>query len=152
MKKIIGCFILLWIVFSFVNSAEFAIIPEEDNWVVVENAVKHVSTPIEETSVRDRYNEKANDKNMSLWDKLAAWTLNRDDLLDYVVYLVKFLSWAGLLIWAVMIIYAGYMYATDIMWWDASKWKSAIKYAISGVVVVAFSFALIKILTSMFIE
>ncbi|NOZ44413.1 MAG: hypothetical protein GXP45_04720 [bacterium] len=44
-----------------------------------------------------------------------------DTLLDYVVYLIKFLSQLGLVIGAIMFIYAGYMYATSVMGGDASK-------------------------------
>jgi hypothetical protein len=83
---------------------------------------------------------------------MATGIMNWDTILDYVVYLVKFLSQLGLLIGACMFIYAGYMYATQIMWGDEGKGKNAMKYAIIWVVVLSFSFALLKILTNMFIQ
>jgi len=165
MKKIIknvGYFVftLIWLICvssNFVWAAEFAIIPEETDIEAVKKTVETIATrnpKDNKETVWDRYNVQANrpDKELGLGDKLAAWTLNWDTLLDYVVYLVRFLSQVGILIGAIMILYAGYMYATDVMGWDASKWKTAIKNAIIGVVVVSFSYALIRILTNMFIE
>ncbi|MDR0607400.1 MAG: hypothetical protein LBG52_03420 [Candidatus Peribacteria bacterium] len=40
--------------------------------------------------------------------------MTRNTILQYLVYLVKFISQIGLVIGAGMIIYAGYLYATDI--------------------------------------
>jgi len=47
-------------------------------------------------------------------DQLASGIMTWDTLLDYVVYVVRFLSQIGLVIGAVMIVYAGYLYATSI--------------------------------------
>jgi hypothetical protein len=50
-----------------------------------------------------------------------------------------------------MIIYAWYKYATGVFTWDASKsWKDAIKWAIYGLLIVIFSYSIMKILLSMF--
>jgi hypothetical protein len=53
-----------------------------------------------------------NDK--KLGDQMASGIMTRNTLLNYVVYLVKFLSQIGLVIGAVMVIYAGYLYAMTI--------------------------------------
>jgi hypothetical protein len=83
---------------------------------------------------------------------MASWIMTRDTLLDYMVYLVKFLSQLWLLFWASMIIYAWYIYASSIFrWWDASKWKTAISRAIIWVVIITFSYAIMKLLTSAFL-
>lgn len=79
--------------------------------------------------------------------------MTRDTLLDYVVYLVRFLSQIGIVIGVVMIIYAGYLYASSIF--DASnmsKGKAALTNAIIGVLVIAFSYAIMKLLTSAFLS
>jgi hypothetical protein len=75
-----------------------------------------------------------------------------DTLLDYATYLVNFLSQVWLLIWWLMIVYAWYMYATTIFWWwDATKWNNAIKYAIMWILVVIFSYAIMRLLTRAFL-
>ena len=40
--------------------------------------------------------------------------MNWDTLLNYVVYLMRFLNQIGILIGAIMILYAGYLYATSV--------------------------------------
>ncbi|MDR0370192.1 MAG: hypothetical protein LBH96_07025 [Candidatus Peribacteria bacterium] len=45
---------------------------------------------------------------------MAGGIMNRKTLLEYVAYLIRFLSQIGLVIGAAMIIYAGYQYAITI--------------------------------------
>jgi hypothetical protein len=86
-------------------------------------------------------------------NQMASGIMTRDTLLDYVVYLVRFLSQIGIVIGVVMIIYAGYLYATSVFNPSGiSKGKSAITNAIIGVLVVAFSYAIMKLLTSAFLS
>jgi len=153
---ILGGLIICGLFFS-VQAQEFHILPELDDSELVQDDVKevgnvHDNVNDEYESVWDKYKEISNDSKRSLWDRMASWIMSRDTLLDYVVYLIRFLSQVGLLIGAIMIVYAGYQYATDIMGGDASKWKSSVKYAIIWVVVISFSYAIIRILTNMFIE
>jgi len=95
------------------------------------------------------YREKANE--LSLSEQMATGIMNRTTILDYIVYLVKFLSQIGLLIGAVMIIYAGYIYATNIFGGKESNANSAIKYALIGVIVITFSYAIIRFFTALFL-
>jgi hypothetical protein len=86
-------------------------------------------------------------------DQIASGIMTRDTLLDYVVYLVKFLSQIGIVIGVLMIIYAGYLYASSAFSpSNMSKGKSAITNAIIGVLVIAFSYAIMKLLTSAFLS
>ena len=86
-------------------------------------------------------------------DQLASGIMTWDTLLDYVVYLVRFLSQIGIVIGVVMIIYAGYLYATSVFSaGNMTKGKSAITNAIIGVLVIAFSYAIMKLLTSAFLS
>lgn len=102
--------------------------------------------------VIDRYNQIASDPDRKLWEELASGIMSRDTLLDYVVYLIRFISQLGILIWAIMIIIAGYKYATAIFtWWEPSWANDNIKNAIIGVVVIASSYAFMKILTAAFL-
>lgn len=129
----------------------FEIIPESNNPSKVVEAVESVGNVW--WSVRDTYNKKANSLSWSVGDQLASGIMTRETLLDYIVYLVRFLSQIGLVIGVAMIIYAGYLYATSIFSAsNMSKGKSALTNAIIGVVVIAFSYAIMKILTSAFLS
>jgi len=50
----------------------------------------------------------------NLGDQFASGIMTWNTLIQYIVYLVRFLSQLALVIGAVMIVYAGYIYATGI--------------------------------------
>ena len=102
----------------------------------------------------DRYNEAAEtiDKSWDLWTAFQTWIMSRNSLLNYVVYLMRFINQLGLLIWSIMILYAGYQYAWTIFkFWDPTKGKNAIKNAIIWILVIVFSYGIWKALESMFL-
>ena len=132
-------------------SNDFEIIPKASSGGKVVNAV--ISVGQTWGDVRKTYNQKAADLSGSVGDQIASWIMTRDTLLNYVVYLVRFLSQIGIFIGVMMIIYAGYMYASSIFnAWNMSKGKAAITNAIIGVLVIAFSYAIMKLLTSAFLS
>ena len=105
--------------------------------------------------VIETYNQQAEDlsKKWDLGSAFATWIFNRDLILLYIAYLVQFLSQLGMLIWWVMVVYAGYLYAGTIFNFGDVPWaKKAITQAIQGILVITFSYAILKILTSMFIS
>ena len=131
-------------------SNDYEIIPKASSGGKVEEAVKAVGE--EGGSVRDTYNEKADELN-TVGDQMASGIMTRDTLLDYIVYLVRFLSQIGIVIGVMMVIYAGYLYASSIFSpGNMTKGKSALTNAIIGVLVVAFSYAIMKLLTSAFLS
>ncbi len=137
--------------FAISTPSSFEIVPQADSGGTVENAVTAVWS--QGGHVRDTYNTQANNMKDSVGNQLASGIMTRNTLLDYTVYLVRFLSQVGLLIGGLMIIYAGYLYATTIFGWgDASKGKKAITNAIIGILIIAFSYAIIKLLTSALIS
>jgi len=153
---------IFWFGVSFAQDVDFSILPEKiDDEQIMKDVTavwdvhnKDIDINDEYDSVWDKYKEIAHDKDgerRTLWDKLASGIINWDTLLDYVVYLIKFLSQLWLLIGAIMIIYAGYMYASSVF---SSKEPSTdpIKHAITGIVVISFSYAIMKILTNAFIK
>lgn len=71
-------------------------------------------TGFEQSSVMERYTAIANSEEYTLAEKMSSGILNRDTILEYIAYIIRFLSQVGLLIGAGMIIYAGYQYATTI--------------------------------------
>lgn len=156
MKKIItlivlaGACIIPTIGFAQNPSNDFEIIPEASD---ADQVVKSVNTVGNAGgNVRDTYNEQA-EKLETVGNQLASGIMTRDTLLNYVVYLVKFLSQIGIVIGVVMIIYAGYMYASSVFSsGNMAKGKKALTNAIIGVLVVAFSYAIMKVLTSAFLS
>lgn len=135
------------------TSNNFFIIPNETNEAEVLSGVRSVSSG--GGTVWDRYNQQADTWWNNLWNQFASGIMTWDTLIRYVVYLVRFLSQIALVIWAVMIIYAGYIYATGIFtssWDGASEGNKAIRYAIEWIVVVASAYAIMRILTSAFLS
>ena len=128
----------------------FEIIPESEVsdskvWEAVEKVWKA------QNWVWKEYNSQASE--LPLWWQFASWIMNWDTILNYAVYLVKFLFQLWLFVGAVMIVYAWYLYT---LWaftseGKANEGKTAIKLAIIGTLVVLFSYAIMKILTSMFL-
>ncbi len=129
---------------------DFEIIPQSESWTQVTQAVTAVGSS--GGHVRDIYNQKAKTMEGQVGNQLASGIMTRDTLLDYVVYFVRFLSQIGLVIGGIMIIYAGYAYATEIFGGKAGWGTTAITNAIIGVLVIAFSYAIMKLLTSAFIS
>lgn len=138
--------------YSFAQTSnDFEIIPKASSGNKVENAVNVVGQT--GGNVRDAYNKQASKLSGSVGDQIASGIMTRDTLLDYIVYLVRFLSQIGIVIGVLMIIYAGYLYASSIFSpSNMSKGKSAITNAIIGVLVIAFSYAIMKLLTSAFLS
>lgn len=137
-------------VFAIDAASNFEIIPQADSGGKIEQAVKDVWS--QGGSVRDKYNDQAQKMDGQVGNQLASGIMTRDTLLDYVVYLVRFLSQVGLLIWGIMVIYAGYLYATQIFGSSDKGAKDAIKNAIIGILIIAFSYAIMKLLTSALIS
>lgn len=133
------------------TSNDFEIIPKASSGGGVEAAVKAVGS--EWWDVWEHYNEQAESMEGKVGDQLASGVMTRNTLLNYIVYLVKFLSQIGIVIGVIMIIYAGYLYASSVFNpSNMSKGKSAITNAIIGVLVIAFSYAIMKLLTSAFLS
>ncbi len=140
-------------IYSFAQQTtnDFEIIPEATSGGKVTTAVDAVGQT--GGNVWKAYNENAAALSGSVGDQIASGIMTRDTLLDYVVYLVRFLSQIGIFIGVVMIIYAGYLYASSIFEsWNMAKGKTAITNAIIGVLVIAFSYAIMKLLTSAFLS
>lgn len=140
----------IWLPIFAQETNNFEIIPESANPDKVQEVVTDIGK--DGGKVREKYTSWAQELEGNLGDQLTSWVMTRNTLLDYIVYLVKFLSQIGILIGVVMIIYAGYLYATSIFsGGNMGKGKSAIVNAIIGVLVIAFSYAIMKILTSAFL-
>ena len=161
MKKasILAILLMLWCTMfqTFAKSNYLHIIPRAEDDNEFNDRAAMIVELIGETwewSVNDRYNEQAKDiaDDWDLWMAFKTWVMNWDTLMAYVVYLMRFINQLGLLIWGIMILYAGYQFAWTIFkFWDATKGKSAIKNAIIWILVIVFSYAIWKWLESMFL-
>ena len=118
------------------------------------NIIKNIWDIEQWGTVLERYSGAAA-KLEEKWDLGAAFetgVFSWNIVISYLVYLLRFISQLGLLIWAVMILYAGYQYATFIFgFWDPSKAKTTINRAIQWVLILVFSFAIWRGLTAMFL-
>ncbi|MDR2415350.1 MAG: hypothetical protein LBD75_01735 [Candidatus Peribacteria bacterium] len=63
-------------------------------------------------SVMDTYRKQA--EKLDLKQQMATGIMNWNTILQYLIYLTRFLSQIGLFIGALMIIFAGYKYATNV--------------------------------------
>lgn len=161
MKKasILAVLLMLWctVFQTFASSNYLHIIPKSEWWEDAASIVQAVAKW--QWTVNERYNEKAAEIAKALkgwradvWKAFETWVINRDTIMAYIVYLMRFINQLGLLIWGIMILYAGYQYAWTIFkFWDATKGKNAIKNATIWILIIVFSYAIWKWLESMFL-
>lgn len=136
--------------FTFAQES-FSIIDEASSGWKVESDVEKVWSWW--WSVWDNYNAIAEsmDTEADLWNQLASWIMTWDTLLRYAVKLVRRLSQIWLLAWATMVLYAWYLYATEVFMSKSWEGNKAIKNAIIWVLVISFSYAIMKLITSAFL-
>ena len=157
--------IVFWLLISFILSIptfaslantrnDLHIIPEtQESTEELDKKVKDIAK--NPGKVLEIYNNKADElaQKGDLGSAFTTGIFNRDLILLYIAYLVQFLSQLGMLIWGIMVVYAGYLYAGSIFGFsNIPQTKTAIKNAITGILVISFSYAILKILTSMFIS
>jgi hypothetical protein len=111
MKKLFiksAILILIWLSFFSINitsAAEnhsFEITP----YAVSSNIWTEVNNVWKWWSVWDKYKEASKDENMTLWDQFVLGIITWDIILDYVVYLVKFIGQIILLLLCILIIWS----------------------------------------------
>ena len=152
------CMSTMIVPFSFAADS-LEIIPEAKNPNELGKQVDCVSwigTWCGSWTVRDRYNNQAKNYDRGTNGRpdtgasFATWIFSWETIIEYIVYIIKFISQIWLLVWVVMIIYAGYKYATAVF---SGKTPSPdiIKDAIMWVLVVIFAYAIIKALTAAFL-
>lgn len=154
MKKLLLLIAVLgfqvWVFSSVVGAVEntFDIIPKSET---------DVSSDVTEIGkaggkVWDKLNEKAKqyEENDDIGAQFASGAFTWNTLLNYVIYLVRFLSQLALVIGATMIIVAWYKYASASFTGKPSG-SEDVRNAIVGVLIVIFSYALIRILTEAFL-
>lgn len=137
-----------WTVSVFAQGTQLEIIPQVD----VEQVGSAHDEIIDGESgrhVRDIYDEKSKE----LWTKeqIVSGIMTRDTLLNYGVILLQFLSQAGIAIGWLMFIYTGYKYIMSIITGGGEPSKDLITNAIIGILVIIFSYAIMRLLTRTFL-
>ncbi|HOG15174.1 MAG TPA: hypothetical protein PK674_01160 [Candidatus Absconditabacterales bacterium] len=84
---------------------------------------------------------------LKIGEQFATGVMTWDTILDYAVYLVKFVGQLALLVGALMIIYYGYKKATEHL-----KFNSTIGKVVTGILVISFAYVIVRIIRSMFIS
>lgn len=87
--------------------------------------------------------------NLTMAQQINTWIMSWDTILDYCVFLVKFLGEVALLIWAVAIIFLWYKRITKNVFWESPKGLTMI---VIWILVVIFAYAIVKLLWSAFIS
>jgi len=125
----------------------FNIISELDNEQVTkaQQAIQNVWQTWKE--VWKTYRQTA-DSWLTTSEQLATWIMNRNTIMDYLVYVVQFISQLWITVWVVFIMYAWYQYMLSVFN-DSKPWTSMLKNAIIWVIIVIFSYAILKTLTSL---
>lgn len=123
----------------------FNIMPEldEDEMANVNNQIEIVWSKWWE--VWNNYNKAASEMKTS--EQLASWIMNRDTIMNYLIFFVQFLSQIWLVVWTVFIMYAGYKYMLSAFGKGGVSSKIIIN-AIIWVLIIIFSYAIMRILTS----
>jgi len=126
------------------TNAQFEVIPESNGSVW-----KTVNDIAVWGKVWEKYREASENENLTLWDQLASGVMTWDTILDYAVYLVKFIWQLALLVWALGIIYYGYVKATEHLK-GSGGWK--LGKVILGILVISFAYVIVKMIWSMFVS
>lgn len=133
-------------------AANIEIVPKAD-----QGALWTINTKLQDTTngkhVRDNYNEIASwlAKSEDISTQVASGVMDRDTILNYAVVLLKFLSQAGILIGALMCVWTWYKYIMAVITWDGEPSKDTIKHAVYGILIIIFSYAIMRILTRAFL-
>lgn len=108
-----------------------------------------IQDPNDSRSVWDIYNDEWS--GLDTATQVASGVMDWDTILDYGALVLVFLSQAGLLVWALMFIATGYQYVMSVITGDSEPQSDHIKNAITGILVIIFSYAIMRILTRAFL-
>lgn len=159
MKKI-TCIMLvllaLWqtMFVSAQNGADdpFVLIPEAKDSQTAGNDAWNLWNKWASGEFRELYNESAEWMNDDVWWQLASGIMNRDTILLILGRVVTFLANGALVVWSWMIIYAWYLYVLSVFAGDyTSQANEAIKWAIIGIVIVIFAYAILRLVIHAFL-
>ncbi len=129
------------------NGSKIEIIPEVDS-----NKIGAAHDRISEgdnESVRNKYNDEA--KKLTPEEQFVSGIMTRDTLMNYAAIFLKWLAPAGIVMGWVMFIVVWYQYIMSVITGKEMVKKSLITNAIIGILVIIFSYAIMRILTRVFL-
>lgn len=160
-KKIFFVILILIFSLSFSFAQDWHIIPwgwsnvDLEDWEIVDpwEIVEKVSNPDREAdeTVWSKYDEEYNKIEDDLWTQFATGIMGWNTILNFAAHLVNRMSNVWLVIWALMIIYSWYIYASAVITGNSSRWSEPVKNAIIWIVIIIFSYAIMRIITYMFL-
>lgn len=120
---------------------DYYIIPEikEDSYEKIKTATERIWQTGQ--NVMEQYKIEA--KSLTAAECFNSWIMTRDCIMDYFVFVIKFLGQLWLAIWVGFIMYAGYKYMINIFGWNTID-KKMVTNAIIGVLIIIFSYAIMK--------
>ena len=127
---------------------DFSIVPE-----LKPEEVTKINTKIDRIwsewwQVWKHYTDEADQLTTS--QQVASWIMNWDTIMNYLVFVVQFLSQLWLAVGVLFIMYAWYKYMSSVFnWWKLNNANDTVKNAIIWVIIVVFSYAILKTLTSL---
>ncbi len=156
--------LLIWTIKILIIAISFTILPvitnADDEEMDVEGfeimpklkpeEISEINTAIKEIwsegwKVWENYNKNAS--GLTTAKQITSWIMTRNTIMNYLVFVVKFLSQLWLVVWAWFIMYAWYKYMLSVFnWWKTPS--STLKNAIIWVIIVIFSYAIMKVFTS----
>lgn len=143
MKKLLFMFILIFVWYLSLTQAQ-SLMPE---WW--DNPAAYVSGVSVWWHVLEEQRNLIRSWDLSLWDQFASWIFGRDAILDYCVYLVRFLWEVALLVWALAIIFLWYKRITKNIFWEAPK---GLTMVIVWILIIIFAYVIVKLIWSAFIS
>lgn len=119
--------------------------------VLDEKEIKEVNDSISKVwskwwEVWNNYNNAAAE--LSTTQQITSGIMNRNTIMNYLVFFIKFISQLWLVIWTVFIIYAWYKYMLSVFT-NKGATKQIITNAIIWVLIIIFSYAIMRIFTSL---
>ena len=161
MKKLIVFIIWIMILFTSTFSAYWV-----DSWSIIPN-VKDKAKVKADMKWKMGAGEVWNDYNKlnvvleknaakkaeeSVWKAFYTWIFTWNTLFWFIKHLIVLISEVGLLIGAIMIILSWYKYAWSVITWNANSGKEPMKLAIQGVLIIVFSYAILRFMIFAFLE
>ena len=153
MKRII-VFITLILSSLVILPSNVCVHAADDEFSIIKKAKVVTTSYIKEIwsewwKVMDKYREKAEELDEDAGEQLAIWIMSWNTILNYLVFVVQFLSQLWLLVWVMFIMYAWYKYMVSVfVGWKTNNAPEMLKNAIIWVIIVIFSYAIMKTLTS----
>ena len=138
----------LTVVFADENDVQFEIIPKVDP-SDLQDINKAILDPEKNDDIRDIYNQQADTLGAQEGGtalQVTSGVMNRDTIINYAIMVLRFLSQLGLLIGWLMIVYTGWKYIMAVISGDSPPSSDLIINAIKGILVIIFSFAILRIL------